>query len=303
MENKINLVELLKDCPKGMELDCTVYNNVTLEYVCNSSTLPICIRIQDRGTMFLSKYGQFHDEPYCKCIIFPKGKTTWEGFQRPAKDGDVVVCEEQKITQMFIVQSERQEGKGKCYFGYDFERNDFFKEGIWEWDRLATEEEKQKLFDAIKAHGWRWNAETKTLEKLIEPKFKIGDRIKKKDSEEDVVLITDIVDDYYIVETQYGMEITININIQNNYELVPNKFDITTLTPFDSRVLVRDGDCDEWRGALWGYLREKRYMKYDTSRGVYRQCIPYNDDTKHLLGKTDDCDEYFKTWENNHGNK
>lgn len=28
MENKINIVELLKDCPQGMELDCTMYEDV-----------------------------------------------------------------------------------------------------------------------------------------------------------------------------------------------------------------------------------------------------------------------------------
>jgi hypothetical protein len=27
---KINVAELLKDCPKGMELDCTMYENVYL---------------------------------------------------------------------------------------------------------------------------------------------------------------------------------------------------------------------------------------------------------------------------------
>lgn len=33
--------------------------------------------------------------------------------------------------------------------------------------RFATEEEKEKLFKAIKENGYKWNAETKTLEKLI----------------------------------------------------------------------------------------------------------------------------------------
>lgn len=28
MENKINIAELLEDCPKGMELDCIIYDNV-----------------------------------------------------------------------------------------------------------------------------------------------------------------------------------------------------------------------------------------------------------------------------------
>ncbi len=27
------------------------------------------------------------------------------------------------------------------------------------------------------------------------------------------------------------------------------------------------------------------------------QCIPYNEETKHLLGKTTDCPEYYKWWE------
>ena len=31
MKDKINVAELLKDCPKGMELDCTIYNNVEFE--------------------------------------------------------------------------------------------------------------------------------------------------------------------------------------------------------------------------------------------------------------------------------
>ena len=32
---------------------------------------------------------------------------------------------------------------------------------------LATEEEKQKLFQAIMDNGYAWNSETRTLDKLI----------------------------------------------------------------------------------------------------------------------------------------
>ena len=35
---------------------------------------------------------------------------------------------------------------------------------------------------------------------------------------------------------------------------------------------------------------------YITTYGVTQQCIPY-EGNQHLLGKTDDCDEYYKTWE------
>ena len=40
--------------------------------------------------------------------------------------------------------------------------------------RLATEEEKKTLFDVIEAKGYKWNSETKTLEKLNKNKFDIA---------------------------------------------------------------------------------------------------------------------------------
>lgn len=41
--------------------------------------------------------------------------------------------------------------------------------------RHATEEEKQAFFDELKAKGLRWNAETKTMEKIRE-RAKIGEK-------------------------------------------------------------------------------------------------------------------------------
>lgn len=46
--------------------------------------------------------------------------------------------------------------------------------------RFATKEEEQKLFNAIKKNGYKWDADKKKLEKLIIPKFKEGDVIRKK---------------------------------------------------------------------------------------------------------------------------
>lgn len=82
MENKINIAELLKDCPEGMELDCTVYDNCTLEIVFEGCLYPIQIQTPE-GLVNLTKYGSMSQSTHSKCVIFPKGKTTWEGFQRP----------------------------------------------------------------------------------------------------------------------------------------------------------------------------------------------------------------------------
>lgn len=94
---KINVAELLKGCPKGMELDCTMFiNPVTLVEVINDDPdfYPITI-VTHKGTlMTLTKYGTYlsEEEEDAKCIIFPKGKTTWEGFVPPCqfKDGECV---------------------------------------------------------------------------------------------------------------------------------------------------------------------------------------------------------------------
>ena len=48
--------------------------------------------------------------------------------------------------------------------------------------RLATDEEKQRLFDALAKEGKRWNAEKKCIEKIKEEcKFKPFDRVLVRD--------------------------------------------------------------------------------------------------------------------------
>jgi hypothetical protein len=68
------------------------------------------------------------------------------------------------------------------------------------------------------------------------------------------------------------------------------------LKPFDSRVLVRDYNGDVWRVSFWGCLIDNRYgYKYDTTRGYYKQCIPY-EGNEYLLGKTEECKDFYKNW-------
>ena len=85
------------------------------------------------------------------------------------------------------------------------------------------------------------------------------------------------------------------------------KFDPKTLQPFD-KVLVRDsyettfvGDLNEtrWKCALYSHEIENKYSpcKYVTTDSPYMYCIPYNDDTKHLVGTTDEAPEYYRYWE------
>ena len=305
MENKINLAEILKNCPKGMELDCTLFDDVVFEEVDFSFFKhPVIIRRTDTNTtIHLTKYGQYVDDKGYKCVIFPNGKTTWEGFIPPYKfkDGDIVATS--KGGYIFMLKKIISRGErvcyGTCYFGVGQITKFIITEDNWCFSRLATEQEKQTLFDVIKANGYKWNKKTKTLEKLITPKFKIGDRIKEKNPKIAAVLITDITDDYYIAETKYGVKVTISMDRQHIFELVPNKFDINTLVPFD-KVLVRHDIDNKWNASLFSFI-DKDFnsycYKFVTIAGKsYPMMIPY-EGNKHLLGTTNDCEEYYKTWE------
>jgi len=131
------------------------------------------------------------------------------------------------------------------------------------------------------------NQKTKTLEKL--PKFKEGNNIREKDNKSATFTISYIDDSCYYCDDY----VICNICDQDNWELVPNKFDINTLKPFD-KVLVRDFDNETWEINFFSKLLDGKHFKcLDLS---YVQCIPY-EGNEHLFNTTNKCDEYYKTWE------
>lgn len=182
-------------------------------------------------------------------MIFPsKEQRDWRKFC-PFKNGDVL----SDNYAVFIFKS-RMFDKGLATYVYTshcilasnkclYVKPGGFNHGAGNVS-FATEEEKQKLFQAIKDNGYKWNADTKTLEKE-----------GKKD-----------------------------------------KFDITTLMPFD-KVLVRDANDDPWIAAHFSHYQKDAgvYYPYFASGSCFKQCIPYEGD-EHLLGTTNDCDDYYKTW-------
>ena len=58
--------------------------------------------------------------------------------------------------------------------------------------------------------------------------------------------------------------------------------------PFKSfdKVLVRDGVDEQWRINIFSHHQEKGGFPYVCMSGVYRDCIPYNEDTAQLLNTT-----------------
>lgn len=93
-------------------------------------------------------------------------------------------------------------------------------------------------------------------------------------------------------------------------KLVPNKFDPKTLKPFD-KVLIRDHSTEKWDIGHFSYIEydlagfdfsdceeEGEFLVYTAGEVSYWYAVPYNEDTKHLIGTTDEAPEYYRYWEN-----
>ena len=94
--------------------------------------------------------------------------------------------------------------------------------------------------------------------------------------------------------TEVSIEIILH-KIQEQLKL-QTKFDPKTLKLFD-RVIVKNhnGECG---CATFSHIKDYgSSYQYDCCYMIYRYCIPYNDETKHLVGTTEEAPEYYRYWE------
>lgn len=75
-----------------------------------------------------------------------------------------------------------------------------------------------------------------------------------------------------------------------------DKFDPKTFQHFD-KVLVRDVYKGCWACTLFSHIDNDVSFPVYCSSDCFATCIPYNEETKHLVGTKEDCPEYYKWWE------
>lgn len=134
-----------------------------------------------------------------------------------------------------------------------------------------------------------------------DPKFKVGAVIQDKDGYKVRITEVNIEDECYGYESVIAKGIGgITFREQDNWELVPNKFDINTLIPFESKVLVRHNKDNKWTGSVFSFidrdLHSHCYKFVTTADKSYPMMIPYKGN-EYLLGKVEECQDYYKTWE------
>lgn len=158
-----------------------------------------------------------------------------EKAQPEFKKGDIAFADYGHIQAVFIVSGKTDLSEGYNSFialdlrglTLDMGCMSFFKEDLCKL-RLATDKEKQQLFDALAKEGKRWDADKKEVVDL-KPKVE--------------------------------------------------------LKPFD-KVLSRRCSEDYWVLNFYSHKTDYYHICIDGSSNLY--CIPYNEETAHLLGTTDD---------------
>lgn len=103
----------------------------------------------------------------CKAIV-KDGSVVFEKEKKEFKRGDVIVS---KMNEILLVDRHSFENRILKSFVYIQQGENLYEHFYFLWNeeypwRLATEEEKQILFDKMKEHGLRWNAEEKKVEKI-----------------------------------------------------------------------------------------------------------------------------------------
>ena len=83
----------------------------------------------------------------------------------------------------------------------------------------------------------------------------------------------------------------------SKFKVKKPKFDPKSLQAFD-RVLVRDNCESEWQCDIFSHINyELEMFPYKCTGCSYRYCIPYNEETKHLVGSNKQAPEFYRYWE------
>lgn len=168
----INLVEILKHCPKGMKLYSPIFGEVKFLTVFNNEYIDTYTSVADIHRF--QKDGRFDSGG--ECMLFPsKRQKDWYAFQISVKRGDIMMLTDKSA--VFIVDTMRDNYiKTIAYVS----KHSGFRVG----ERIflsyipASEDMKEKLFKAMDKAGYTWDGETL---KKKEYQFKPFDKVLVRD--------------------------------------------------------------------------------------------------------------------------
>lgn len=189
MENKINIAEILRNCPKGTKLYSLLYGKCEFERISNNNEFPVVVHsgIKTPSISF-TKYGHYlYEVEDADCVLFPSDKMRcWSKF---FKRGDVVVDEDSETMVVFDGWANDDYTEFNTTINYDTISKVWDKEDICRTVLFhkATDEERAEFIAAAEKHyGGKYNPETLQVEP-VEPKcpFKPFQKVLVRDEEDE----------------------------------------------------------------------------------------------------------------------
>lgn len=328
MEEKINIVEILKDKPQGTKLYSSACGKCKLEEV-DDKSFKISFYNSKFGFMnggegYLDKNGKLYDDG--ECIVFPsKEMRDWSKFQW--KKGDVLVSNDGGTEVIFDkwYDDTYTNFYSKHYLNSEDENNIKYNEAfLCTTERYSLEDKDtaQTYINTIeKRLGGTLNLDTLEIEKT-QPEFKDGDivcisgmgyltygivkSIDNSSKKLEYYVLNDMstlnFEDWLSFEDKQIQPITETQQIilfdalakdgkawdAEKKQIVDLKPKIK-LKPFD-RVLCRDGVGKEWHIDLFeSVLTDNSEYNYKCMVNVWKICIPYKGN-EYLLGTTKDVE-------------
>lgn len=317
MEVKINIVEILKDKPQGIKLYSSACGKCKLEEV-DDKSFKISFYNSKFGFMnggegYLDKNGKLYDDG--ECVVFPsKEMRDWSKFQW--KKGDVLVSNDGGTEVIFDkwYDDTYTNFYSKHYLNSEDENNIKYNEAFLcttERYSLVDKDTAQTYINTIeKRLGGKLNLETLEIEKQLE--FKDGDIVVYGKSVAICRRIYKHTLSFYVsLNEMVGLLFADEVKSSEEYRFATDEdkqqlFDALAkegkrwdsekkqivdlkpkveLKPFD-KVVVRDTECSTWCADLFSHIDVD--YRYACVGATWSFCIPYNEETAHLLGTTDE---------------
>ena len=312
METKINIAEILRNKPHGVKLYSPIFGECTYCYI-QCETSDICVKRQYNVMSYFNSEGLYHTAG--ECLLFPsKEMRDWEKFSW--KKGDVLSC---GVDNICIFEKWENEEYTEFYAKFitpNYSGNTFKTE---KWSKETNEAViKQYISNIEEFKGGKLNLTTLKIEKA-QPEFKDGDivalvvrkctHIAIFQSRQDAYIGFHAVlcqNDELLIEEPFREDVgDIELRLATEEEKI-KLFDALTiegkywnaekkqivdlkpkveLKPFD-KVLSRRCSEDYWVLNFYSHKTDYYHICIDGSSNLY--CIPYNDETAHLLGTTND---------------
>ena len=319
MEEKINIAEILKGKSNGIRLYSPIFGECAFSFV-REDTNDICVKKHNGVKEFFDSKGLYYNTG--EVMLFPsKEMRDWSKF---FNKGDVLVCYEGKKPYYTIFNcfnsNTYKDFNGK--FAYDsYEHKWYQNEGNLStntFNKLSIADSEIYITKIEERFGGKLNIETLEIENS---EFKDGDILFVKCNDSAFIEIfnyfknDELYDHASLCTTQKMIDIRgkypifkddiVEIRLATDsekkqlFEALAKKgkawdsekkaiVDLkqkVELKPFD-KVLSRRCSKDYWVLNFYSHKTDYYHICIDGSSNLY--CIPYNEETAHLLGTTDE---------------